>query len=153
MRVSVKNGTSTSSMKHDDTSGKFFCEKGGAVHPDRILNTFVLLFGCEGEYRIKQNEMEYALVPGTYMLLLSGFNHHGTVPCVPGLSHYWCHFSIHDEYSLLDENETNSLVRSIQCKNDRISSNFTGVHRRSSLIYPNSVEYHHWRESGCYFIP
>lgn len=74
------------------TSGKFVCDKGGAVHPRRTLNSYVLLLGCEGEYAIEQDGVEYMLTPGTYMLLLAGHTHGGTKPCPPKLSHFWCHF-------------------------------------------------------------
>lgn len=87
------------------TSGRFVCEEGGAVHPDRLLNTYVVLFGSEGEYRITQNGVEYALTPGTYMILLAGFRHAGTAPCLPGLSHYWCHFFLHGSTELIGEED------------------------------------------------
>lgn len=87
------------------TSGRFVSDEGGAVHPDRLLSTYVVLFGSEGEYRIRQNGTEYALTPGTYLILLAGFRHAGTVPCLPGLRHYWCHFLLHGETNLLGEEE------------------------------------------------
>ena len=85
------------------TSGRFVSDTGGAVHPDRLLSTYVVLFGSEGEYRIRQNGTEYALTPGTYLILLAGFRHAGTAPCLPGLKHYWCHFFLHGEVNLIDE--------------------------------------------------
>lgn len=74
------------------TSGQFICENGGAVHPERILDTFVLLLGNEGEYCIAVEDQEYRLTPGTFLLLPAGVRHFGTAPCAPGLRHYWCHF-------------------------------------------------------------
>ena len=67
-------------------------KKGGAVHPRRTLDSYVLLLGCEGEYAIEQDGVEYMLTPGTYMLLLAGHTHGGTKPCPPKPSHFWCHF-------------------------------------------------------------
>ncbi|MGN1409842.1 MAG: AraC family transcriptional regulator [Eubacteriales bacterium] len=96
------------------TSGKFICEKGGAVHPRRRLDTYVLLLGCEGEYKIMQNGVEYTLTPGTYMLLLSDHEHMGTAPCPPKLSHFWCHFYLRNGCSLLDEDEAEEKIAGIR---------------------------------------
>ncbi len=79
------------------TSGRFVSPEGGAVHPDRQLGTYVVLFGSEGEYRIEQNGTEYALSPGTFLILFAGYRHRGTSPCPPGLAHYWCHFFLRGE--------------------------------------------------------
>lgn len=86
------------------TGGQFISEKGGAVHPHRKLDTYVLLFGNSGEYRISQNGTEYRLLPDTYLLLLADREHFGTEPCAPGLRHYWTHFTLSGE-SLLTESE------------------------------------------------
>ena len=86
------------------TCGQFVSEKGGAVHPHRKLDTYVLLFGNSGEYRISQNGREYRLLPDTYLLLLAGAEHFGTQPCAPGLRHYWTHFTLTGE-TLLTEQE------------------------------------------------
>ena len=65
------------------TCGQFVSDKGGAIHPHRKLDTYVLLFGNSGEYRISQNGTEYRLLPDTYLLLLAGNEHFGTEPCAP----------------------------------------------------------------------
>ncbi|MGM9647733.1 MAG: helix-turn-helix transcriptional regulator [Eubacteriales bacterium] len=82
------------------TGGQFISEKGGAVHPHRTLDTYVLLFGNSGEYRISQNRREYRLLPDTYLLLLKDHEHFGTQPCAPGLRHYWTHFTLSGEILL-----------------------------------------------------
>jgi len=74
------------------SSGKFLSREGGAVHPKRVLDTYVLLFGSSGEYKIAEEDEEFSLTPGTWLLLSPGRLHYGTTPCEPGLSHYWCHF-------------------------------------------------------------
>ncbi len=96
------------------TSGKFICEKGGAVHPRRKLDTYVLLLGGDGEYAIEQNGTEYILTPGTYMLLLADHEHGGTKPCPPKLSHYWCHFYLNGDVSLLDESEASERISAMK---------------------------------------
>ena len=92
------------SPAHFCTGGQFISEKGGAVHPHRCLDTYVLLFGNSGEYKISQNGREYSLLPDTYLLLLKDCEHFGTQPCAPGLRHYWTHFTLTDE-SLTGEEE------------------------------------------------
>lgn len=74
--------------------GKFVCKEGGAVHPRRVLDSFVLLLGSSGCYHISENDTEYALTAGKFLLLFPGHEHYGTRPCEPGLSHYWCHFHL-----------------------------------------------------------
>ena len=118
------------------TSGKFICEAGGAVHPERNLNTCVLLLGCEGEYCIEQNGVEYVLTPGKFLILFAGYDHRGTRPCPPGLSVYWCHFSIIGQYQLIDETEAAESVRMIHSEADINTYNFTGIQRNSCLILP-----------------
>lgn len=118
------------------TSGKFICETGGAVHPDRNLDTFVLLFGCEGEYYIEQNGTEYHLVPGSFLLLFPHFDHRGTRPSSPGLSHYWCHFSIPGGYGLLDETKALPMIHTIRTDSTLKTYDFTGIPRTNPLILP-----------------
>jgi len=118
------------------TSGKFVCKAGNAVHPSRNLDTFVLLFGNEGEYGIEQNNTEYHLVPGSFLILFPHFNHRGTCPSTPGLSHYWCHFTIPGAYKLLEESTAQPLIRSFLTDPATESYDFTGVPRPASLILP-----------------
>lgn len=94
------------------TGGQFISEKGGAVHPHRKLDTYVLLFGNSGEYRISQGGVEYRLLPDTYLLLLADQEHFGTEPCAPGLRHYWTHFTLSGE-SLLTEEAGATQARAI----------------------------------------
>lgn len=92
------------------TSGKFLSESGGAVHPRRNLDTFVILFGSTGRYDICQDGREYSLTPGTFLLLFPHHEHYGIRPCEPKLSHYWCHFYIHDNYKLTDDSEYRDMT-------------------------------------------
>lgn len=74
--------------------GKFVCKEGGATHPRRTLDSFVLLLGSSGGYRISEGGTEYDLTAGKFLLLFPGDEHFGTTACAPGLSHYWCHFRL-----------------------------------------------------------
>lgn len=118
------------------TSGKFICDKGGAIHPRRRLDTYVLLLGCEGEYKIMQNGAEYTLTPGTYMLLLAGHEHGGTAPCSPKLSHFWCHFYLRSGCSLLDEGRAAEKIAEIRALRTEYTS-LSGEQRRTpALLLP-----------------
>ena len=117
------------------TSGNFICEEGGAVHPARKLSTFVILFGCEGEYRIEQNETEYRLAPGSFLVLLADHPHRGAAPCPPGLSHYWCHFLLREPYTLMEE--SSALQASEACRSkDMIPADYQDLVRNSRLLLP-----------------
>ena len=105
------------------TSGRFISDEGGAVHPDRLLSTYVVLFGSEGEYRIMQNGTEYTLTPGTYLILLAGFRHAGTAPCLPGLKHYWCHFFLHSDVNLIDEEHMETTAERLRRRASEGSAN------------------------------
>ncbi len=61
-------------------------------HPDRVLDSAVLLIGDTGTYPIAQDGREYLLEPDTYMILFPQHRHRGYAPASDGQSHFWCHF-------------------------------------------------------------
>lgn len=63
-----------------------------AIHPDRILDSAVLLLGDTGFYPIAQDDREYLLEPGNFMLLFPQHHHRGYAAAYGGQSHFWCHF-------------------------------------------------------------
>lgn len=89
---------------HFASAGKFL-SKGGSVHPRRILDTAVLLLGCEGEYGISQNGYEHTLSKGCFQLLFPDTEHFGTKPSEGNHSHFWCHFYLPEEYFIADDGE------------------------------------------------
>jgi len=92
-----------------ESAGKFE-SVNHPVHPRRCLKSAVLLMGYTGEYRIAQDGREYALQPGTFMLLFPDHEHYGTAPAGDGQSHFWCHVQLTDgctiqEHSALPQTE------------------------------------------------
>lgn len=62
------------------------------LHLARNLDSYVLLFGCQGTLFLEQDGHSLELNPGQFLLLFPGVPHRGTKPSAPGLSYYWCHF-------------------------------------------------------------
>ena len=75
----------------------------GFVHPSRCLDTFVLLVGVEGLLHIHQEQREYTVGPGQFLLLHPDRHHAGTRASEGRLSYFWCHFTTVEEYQLIDE--------------------------------------------------
>ena len=73
------------------TAGHFTAPPG-AHHPDRILDSAVLLIGDTGSYPIAQDGREYHLDPDTFMILFPQHHHRGFAAASDGQSHFWCHF-------------------------------------------------------------
>lgn len=69
-----------------------FVSRNGTPHPRRCLPETVLLTGFAGEMSIRQEEREYTLRRGEYLLLQPQRIHVGTAPVSDGQSHFWCHF-------------------------------------------------------------
>lgn len=85
-----------------------FISKEPSVHPRRILDTAVLLFGYNGEYAISQDGNEYTLEKGTFRILFPGHEHYGTAPSQLGQSHFWCHFYLPPKYMITEDASTNN---------------------------------------------
>ena len=79
-----------------------FISKSPSVHPRRKLDTAVLLLGYSGECGISQLEQEYVLSKGCFMLLFPGYEHYGTFASNAGQSHFWCHFSLPEQFYITD---------------------------------------------------
>ena len=94
-------------------AGEFVCSEGGAIHPDRVMNTYVLLFGSSGVYPIAEEAEEYRLTSGTRLLLRPGVRHYGYSPSSADLTEYWCHFRL-----IPHENETSVTLPTF----DRVAS-------------------------------
>lgn len=75
------------------------------LHPRRQLDHFVLFYGLKGELPIVVGEQEFRLEPDTMLLLPTGVAHYGTRPSTVSVSYYWCHFSCHESFVLLEKEE------------------------------------------------
>jgi AraC-like DNA-binding protein len=82
------------------TAGKYISERAPMIHQRRQLSSFVLFYGIKGTLYISDGGKEYAMAENEYLLLAADREHVGIKPSSPGLSYYWCHFSIEGEYRL-----------------------------------------------------
>lgn len=66
------------------------------LHPDRVLDTYVLILVHKGTLFISMNGHEYEVGPNHFVVLFPGMRHCGTKPSSGQLVYYWMHFSIQD---------------------------------------------------------
>lgn len=78
-----------------------FVSRFAASHPDRTLDTAVLLLGYSGECPIAQDGREHVLKKGTFQLLFPNVRHYGTGLTSDGQSHFWCHFYLPEGYRIV----------------------------------------------------
>ncbi len=71
------------------------------IHPKRLLDSFVLIYVLEGALYICQNETEYEVLPGQYILLHAETIHYGYRVTEDQLKYYWAHFHIDKPYKFL----------------------------------------------------
>lgn len=90
--------------------GNLRCEDG-FVHPQRNLDTFVLLNGMKGEMHIAQGNSHLVLSPHTCIVLFPGIDHYGIRPTEGELSYFWCHFQLTNQRgSYLQTDEVIRLI-------------------------------------------
>jgi len=114
---------STSPLRHI-SSGQLV-NGGGFVHPERLLDTFVLILGDKGTVHIEQDGRSYQISANQYMILFASTPHRGNKPTQGGLSYYWCHFQIQrNQYRLVDEDSISQQLYLIKNNGFFISDNF-----------------------------
>ena len=69
------------------------------THPRRIINSYVLILGLEGNAHIQQGNEKSLVKPGTALLLLPETEHFGYEKD-KDVSYYWCHFSSEKGHTL-----------------------------------------------------
>lgn len=126
-------------------------------HPNRNLNTFVLLIGCEGTLYIEQDGHQYEMKKGNCVLLIPGKPHVGYRYCEPGVYYYWCHFFSRDnQIKLLEEDEMRQQV--LLMNSNRFRGGFSDVfllpefgvinaEDRVSILFHQLLDF---ANSGCY---
>lgn len=62
-------------------------------HPDRTMSEHDLLYICEGEWTIAQDDQTYLLMPGDAIFLRSGSHHYCPVQCTPNTRTMFVHFN------------------------------------------------------------
>ena len=73
-----------------------FVSRGQGVHPDRVIQTFELIFVKDGCLNLEEEGRPFDIREGETLLLWPGRRHRGLQPYAPGLSFYWVHFGLWD---------------------------------------------------------
>lgn len=82
----------------------------GLFEPGRVHRTnehseyFNILFVFEGTINIKEENNEFVVNQGEFLILESGKKHHGTLPCKIDTLYYWLHFEVSGKYYYSTEN-------------------------------------------------
>lgn len=66
------------------------------VHPDRLLDSHVLIVVRKGTLYINQSGVNYDIGPNEFIVLFAGQHHFGYKPSDGPISYYWTHFLITD---------------------------------------------------------
>ena len=75
----------------------------GFVHPKRNIDSHVLILVQHGVLHITQNNSDYHVSAGQFLLLPAGTLHYGTQPSEGQLSYFWTHFTVTDPHAELLE--------------------------------------------------
>lgn len=73
-------------------SAGLFVSPGYGIHPDRVIDSFEIIFVRTGRLGIAEGDTEYVVRAGEALWLRPGVRHRGTLPHEPDLSFYWAHF-------------------------------------------------------------
>ncbi len=76
-------------------AGLFF-SRGIGRHPERVIDSFEIIFVRQGELGMWEEDGIYALTPGQALLLHPGRRHGGAVDYPRDLRFYWIHFTCND---------------------------------------------------------
>lgn len=86
----------------------FFVSNGTGIHARRVINSYELIYVISGELSMKENDIEYHLLPGDSLLLYPFQQHEGVNEYPKDLKFYWVHFNVND-YS--DVGRNNNIVQ------------------------------------------
>lgn len=92
-----------------------YTSRFSSSHPDRTLDTAVLLLGYSGSCPMAQDGREYLLKRGTFQVLFPGVRHYGTGEMSQGQSHFWCHFYLPEGYRIVDTDDPYELYSKGMC--------------------------------------
>lgn len=73
-----------------------FVSRGKGQHPDRVIQSYELIYVSSGTLHIQEAGQRYTIQAGNTLLLYPGLLHGGTANYDPGLKFYWLHFRLAD---------------------------------------------------------
>lgn len=84
-------------------NGGLFISRGRGTHPDRVMDSWELIFVREGVLRVEEEDERFEVGAGESLLLWPGRRHRGAGEYPPDLSFYWIHFAVRDGEATLDD--------------------------------------------------
>ncbi|WP_179298833.1 helix-turn-helix transcriptional regulator [Evansella halocellulosilytica] len=75
----------------------------GRKHFRRTFHIFDLLYVSRGTLYMKESGVHFEIKKGQYLILAPGFEHAGSQRCSEDTDFYWIHFSIPNNYKLIEE--------------------------------------------------
>lgn len=75
-------------------NGGLFVSRGQGQHPDRVIDSWELIFVRSGLLSMSEEDRRFELAPGQTLLLWPGRRHRGTAAYPVDLSFYWVHFQV-----------------------------------------------------------
>ncbi len=75
-------------------NGGLFVSRGIGTHPQRVIDSFELIYVKSGALSIEEEGNEFVVVQDETLILWPGRRHAGTRPYPPDLQFYWAHFTL-----------------------------------------------------------
>jgi AraC-like DNA-binding protein len=81
-------------LPFESENAGLFVSRGFGHHPDRVLASYEIIFVVKGLLLLREEEREYRITPGKYLILVPGLRHWGPEDYPPDLEFYWLHFRL-----------------------------------------------------------
>ena len=81
-----------------------FVSRAEGTHPDRIINSFELIFVREGVLSLEEEDQVFEVQAGETLVLFPKRRHRGTSPYPANLSFFWVHFGVRENSDALEQN-------------------------------------------------
>lgn len=78
----------------ESENGGLFVSRGFGQHPDRVISSYEIIYVVKGSLVLREEEREYRVAPGRYLILVPGLRHWGPEEYPPDLEFYWLHFRL-----------------------------------------------------------
>ncbi|MDI3530610.1 MAG: hypothetical protein PWP60_459 [Candidatus Atribacteria bacterium] len=90
-------------------NGGLFVSRGIGQHPDRVIDSYELIFVTSGRLGIEEEGRSFILNPNHYLVLWPQKRHRGILPFEPDLRFYWIHFRVTSKEKLLHLSKNHSF--------------------------------------------
>ena len=75
-------------------NGGLFISRGVGTHPRRVIDSFELIYVCDGVLSIEESGREFEVRQNEALILWPGREHGGVAPYPEHLQFYWVHFRL-----------------------------------------------------------